>query len=88
MCGHNSDAIFTNWFDSIHTVYDILGVDTTIIKVQMIDFPENADFNAGKIITVKCGYDCSFFASTYCSTIIGSLTITSGELTISNIVIQ
>ena len=72
--------------DTIQSAYNSATAADTI-RVRMITFTEPNNFNLGKTITLEGGYDCSFAASTYYSTI-GSLTISSGKVTIANIVIQ
>ncbi|MDA8240977.1 MAG: DUF1566 domain-containing protein [Nitrospiraceae bacterium] len=72
--------------DTIQSAYNSATAADTI-RVRMITFSAPNNFNLGKTITLEGGYDCSFAASTYYSTI-GPLTITSGEVTIANIVIQ
>lgn len=92
-CSYSSVITFTpsyelaGEFNDIQTAYDdVSTVDTMIIGVRMIEFP-GVNFNLGKTIALEGGYDCSFAANTYYSTI-GPLTITTGEVTISNIVIR
>ena len=90
---YNPPDIQTGAFNDIQSAYNNSGTtDNTIVKVRMIYFSGDLNFpqpsQPGKIITLKGGYDCAFFASTYYSTIIGKLTITSGKATIENIVIH
>ena len=78
---------FSHICDTIQNAYNNATAADTI-KVRMISFAEHDNLGLGKTVTLEGGYDCMFLESTYYSTINGSLTITSGQVTISNIVIQ
>lgn len=87
ICDPGFLAPYPHICDTIQNAYNN-AVEGDTIKVRMISFTENDNFNLGKSVTLQGGYDCMFYESTYYSTIMGSLTITTGETTIANIIVR
>ena len=76
---------------------DLTGADSAyqaaasgaVIQIQDVDLPGNFDFNLPKAIVLEGGYDPAFVSNTGSSTtLLGSLIISSGTVTVENIVIQ
>jgi len=60
-----------------------------VIQIQDVALPGNFNFNLPKAVTLEGGYDPAFASNAGSSTtLIGSLTISSGRVTVENIVIQ
>jgi hypothetical protein len=58
------------------------------ISTQSVTFRENLNLNGDKEIMLKGGYDCLYSVNPLRTTLIGSLTISTGSVTIENISIQ
>jgi hypothetical protein len=61
---------------------------TDTIAAQSVTFRENLNLDQGKTITLRGGYDCTYSANALKSTIIGSLTVSTGSVVIDSIAIQ
>jgi hypothetical protein len=61
---------------------------TETIAAQSVTFRENLNLDQGKTITLRGGYDCTYSANTLKSTIIGSLTVSTGSVIVDSIAIQ
>ena len=91
VCQNYPARIGTTVYSSIG---DIGGAYETAMSGDTIEvmasYPEETlDFNLGKAVTLEGGYDCQFILLPYSySTIIGSLTIESGTVTVDGIAIQ
>jgi len=60
-----------------------------VIQIQNVDLPGNFNFNLPKAVVLEGGYDPAFASNAGSSTtLLGSVTITSGTVTVENIVIQ
>ena len=76
---------------------DLTGADSAyqaaasgaVIQIQDVDLPGHFDFNLPKAVVLEGGYDPAFANNAGSSTtLLGSLTISSGTVTVENIVIQ
>ncbi len=58
------------------------------IQSQAFDFTEDLNFNRNIAVTLKGGYNCWYNSNPPSSTLTGSLTISSGTVTVENLIIQ
>jgi len=61
--------------------------DGDALKIRSMDFTENLLLNRSIAVTLDGGYDCDFEAVGGSTTLKGTLTITSGTLTVNNLII-
>ena len=78
----------TNYYDSISLAYAGAADSGDTIEAMASNQQEELDFNQGKIVALIGGFDCSFDPLGSYTTITGSLAISSGVVTLANIVIQ
>lgn len=74
-------------YSVLQTTYDI-ATDGTVVQSMSVGFDENLDLNREVAVTLDGGYGCDYTTNQGYSTINGTLTITSGEVTVSNIVVR
>lgn len=74
-------------YSVLQTTYDI-AADGTVVQSMSVGFDENLDLNREVAVTLDGGYSCAYTTNQGYSTINGTLTITSGEVTVSNIVVR
>lgn len=74
-------------FSTIQAAY-LAAVDGDTVQTQMRAFGENPNFNLGKSVTLKGGYDCDYFDSAGTTTVRGSLNIGDGDVTIENFILK
>lgn len=63
-------------------------IEGATIQSMNISFIENLNFNGNLSITLDGGYGCDYTINPDYTTINGSMTITSGAVTVNNIVLQ
>lgn len=79
-----SDGLFYN---TIMLAYGAAATDDSVM-LEANPFEEDMNFNSSKIIVLDGGYDdCSFSNNSLATRITGSLTISGGTVTVSNIVL-
>jgi len=79
----------TKYYDKIGAAYlDASETGVTRIKACRVEITENLDFNLGKLIVMGGGYNSSYLDNSGVTTLIGTLTLTSGSLTVDNLVIR
>ena len=76
-----------SYFNTIQSSYNS-AADSDIIQIQALTFTENLNFNQNISVTLKGGYDYNFTANASNTAVIGTLTISSGTVTIENVSIQ
>ncbi|MFZ3137404.1 MAG: chitobiase/beta-hexosaminidase C-terminal domain-containing protein [Thermodesulfovibrionales bacterium] len=59
-----------------------------VIQIQALTFTENLNFNRDISVTLKGGYDYNYTANASNTAVMGTLTISSGTVTIENVSIQ
>jgi hypothetical protein len=58
------------------------------IDCQGVVFTENPVFNVNRTVTIKGGYDCSYTSNARATVLQGTLTISSGSVSVEKLVIQ
>jgi len=75
------------YFSSLQSAFNGVASGVTI-DIEGINFTENPNFNGNKAVTLKGGYDCDYVADSSYSKITGTLTISNGTVTVSNLIIH
>jgi hypothetical protein len=77
------------YYSTIHDAYTAATTDGQSVQIQALDFTEG-DFNLNKNISVSIsgGYDCDFASNMGMTTMHGTLTMSGGAVTISNLIIH
>lgn len=75
------------YYSALQSAYNV-APDSAIIQAQAATLTETVNLNRSIAVTLKAGYNACYTANPGNTTIIGSLTITSGTVTVENIVIQ
>jgi len=73
-------------YESIASAYAAV-MDGATISLRDLPFGESVNCNRPVVVTLKGGYDPGFIANGGITTISGSLTISSGSVTLENIAI-
>jgi hypothetical protein len=81
-----SGAVIT-YYPTLLAAYNAAATGNTI-QIQALVLSENLNLNRAVSVTLRGGYDSGFASITGYTTISGSLTITSGTVTVENVVIQ
>jgi hypothetical protein len=76
-----------SYYDSIGIGYSAIA-DNSTLQMQGSVFTENLTLNRSVGVTMKGGYDCAFSANTGWTTVSGSMTVSSGNATIENLIIR
>ncbi len=76
-----------SYYSTLQAAYNAVA-DGNIIESQAIVFTENLNINRSISVTLKGGYDTTFTSNSSNTTISGSLTISSGTLTVENLIVQ
>lgn len=84
---HVKNAASGNSYGLINAAYGAVG-DNDAIQLRDLTFSEAIDCNRSVAVTLRGGYDSGFTANSGVTTINGSLTITSGSVTLENIVVR
>jgi hypothetical protein len=75
-------------YATIHEAYSV-ATDGQSILLQALDFTEtNLALNRTIPVTLKGGYDCNFALNSGFATIHGTVTLSSGVVTVENVVVQ
>jgi hypothetical protein len=75
------------YYTTIQSAYAAATTGQSVLAQAMF-FPENVTFASTFPVTLKGGYDCTFGSNPGYSTLIGSLTIKGGPVTLGNLVIK
>jgi hypothetical protein len=76
-------------YDSLGAVYAGAGMTGDTIELIASNQQETLDFDEGKVVTLKGGNSCAFAPLPYSqTTITGSITISSGTITVDRIVLR
>jgi C1A family cysteine protease len=80
----------SSFFDSVQSAFaDASLASGNVVGCHDTDFTEAANFNqVNKTITLRGGYDCGYSTAASNARIQGSLTISSGTVTVENLIIQ
>ncbi len=73
---------------TLQEAYGNAALSGDTISAQSVTFRENLDLSANKAITLNGGYDCLYSANLLRTTLIGSLTVSTGSVTVENVSIQ
>jgi hypothetical protein len=77
----------THNYTSIQNAYDSMSTGATLL-IHSLENTENLAFNINKTVTLKGGYGCGFSSNPGYTRVKGSLTISSGTVTVENIKIK
>jgi hypothetical protein len=90
-CGGSNEHIKVgeNYYStSMQDVYDHNLAPGEILQAQALNFTENLTLGQDKIVTIAGGYDCAYANSGMGTMLNGVLSINSGTLIVSNLIIQ
>ena len=89
VCGNDHIKVGENYYaTSLQEVYNNKLAPGETLQAQAVNFTENLTLDQAKTVNITGGYDCSYANSGMVTTLNGILTINSGTLTVSNLVIQ
>jgi hypothetical protein len=74
------------YYTSLQSAYSAAGGQTVL--AQAMDFTESLALSDNIVVTLKGGYDCGFTSNPGFTAVKGSLTISSGKVTIEKIIIK
>ena len=78
----------TNTFSTLTAAFTGI-LNGTIIEMEGVSVTDSPIFNQQNVsITLRGGYDCSFTVQSSYSTLVGTLTVRNGTVTVSNLKIQ
>jgi len=86
-CANLPVKISGTYYSTIQTAYDSAAGGTTMQSMN-IGFNENPNFTRTVSIILDGGYGCDYTSNPNYTTIKGTMTITSGTVSISNIILQ
>jgi hypothetical protein len=78
----------SNYFPSIYAAYQVATSGVTEIKACRITFDGDLNFDLGKTVSLKGGYNSSYLDNSGVTTINGDVTLKSGSVTLANIAIK
>jgi subtilisin family serine protease len=78
----------SNYFPSIYAAYQMAASGVTEIKACRITFDGDLNFDLGKTVSLKGGYNSSYLDNSGVTTINGNVTLKSGSVTLANIAIK
>jgi subtilisin family serine protease len=78
----------SNYFPSIYAAYQGATSGVTEIKACRITFDGDLNFDLGKTVSIKGGYNSSYLDNSGVTTINGDVTLKSGTVTLANIAIK
>ncbi|MEA1921237.1 MAG: PKD domain-containing protein, partial [Pseudomonadota bacterium] len=89
VCGNDHIKVNENYYaTSLQEVYNNNLTPDATLQAHATNFTENLTLDLAKTVNIVGGYDCSYANNEMATTLNGILTINSGTLTISNLVIQ
>jgi hypothetical protein len=78
----------TQYYGAIDSAYQAAATSGSQIKACRIDFPGDLVFDLGKTVSLKGGYNSTYSSNNGYNTLIGKVTLKSGNVTFENIVIR
>jgi len=75
------------YYSTVQSAYDA-AVNGDIIRIQSVPFSGNLNFNSNISLVVKGGYAPSLTSQTGYTTINGNMVITSGTVSVENLILQ
>jgi len=87
LCSNPPIKLDGNYYSILQTTYNTAS-DGTVIQSMFVGFDESLDFNREITITLDGGYACDYLTNPDYTTVNGPLTITSGSVTLSNVVVR
>lgn len=75
------------YYSAIQSAYDS-APDGGSVKIQAFEFTEELNLNRDVAVTFDCGYDCTFETNASSTTLNGALVVSSGTVTVENLVIK
>jgi hypothetical protein len=81
------DSPTTSHYSTITEGYQTIPTDATLM-LWGVDFIGDVIFNMDKVVTIKGGYNGSYSATPGLSTIVGSMSVSSGTVTVENIAVK
>jgi subtilisin family serine protease len=78
----------SNYFSGIYEAYQLATSGETEIKACRITFDGDVNFDLGKTVSLKGGYNSSYLDNSGVTTINGNVTLKSGSVTLANIAIK
>jgi PKD repeat protein len=88
VCYSNANIVGSSvTYSSLQAAYNA-AQDGNTIQSNAVTIVENIDFNRNITVTIQGGYNCDHSAVTGITTINGKMTISNGQVTIENLIIQ
>jgi len=87
LCAGSPAQIGATQYASIASAYGGAAVSGDTIQLIAANLPEVLDFSSGKSVALQGGFDCAFGVPVSYTVLSGSLTVSTGEVTISNVTI-
>jgi hypothetical protein len=78
----------SNYFPGIYAAYNVATSGVTEIRACRITFDGDLNFDLGKTVSLKGGYNSSYLDNSGVTTINGNVTLKSGSVTLANIAIK
>jgi hypothetical protein len=72
----------------IQNAYDHITTDGQSIKMQAVDFPEDLLLDDTRAVNLQGGYDCAYSSNTDAWSVVNSMTISGGGITVEQLIVQ